>query len=224
MFRNVTLELPGGQITAIVGPSGSGKTTLLQLVNGLREPNEGQVLVLGNPVPATKQSKFRRGIGYAVQNAGLFPHLTAYQNTSLVAKLSGWDGEATQARVLELFEMMGLESELLRRYPYELSGGQQQRVGLCRALMLRPELILLDEPFSGIDVLNRKDIMARFQRLRQRDGFTALMVTHDISEALHLSNYLVVMANHQVVQHGITAEVVASPDPDYVAPLLTDHR
>ena len=119
---------------------------------------------------------------------------------------------------------MGLEAELMQRYPYELSGGQQQRVGLCRALMLRPELILLDEPFTGIDTLNRKDIMARFRQLHSQDGFTALMVTHDMSEAMELSNYLIVMANCRIVQHGTTADVVAAPNPDFVAPLLAEHQ
>ena len=153
--------------------SGSGKTTLLQLVNGVLRPNEGTVEVLGESVPAEGVEAFRRRIGYAVQGAGLFPHMTVRQNVDLLARLERWPRDAIESRFAELLGEMGLDASLADRYPNQLSGGQQQRVGLCRALMLKPGMLLLDEPFSAVDPITRMELYEQFvscaaARRRQR--------------------------------------------------------
>ena len=144
VFRHLSFTLPTHQTTAIVGESGCGKTTLLQLINGVVRVDEGVLSVLNAPIPEIGLATFRRKIGYAVQGAGLFPHLTVQQNVDLLARLEGWSESKIQNRVIRLFELMGLDSALGARYPYQLSGGQQQRVGLCRAMMLEPPMLLLD--------------------------------------------------------------------------------
>lgn len=216
----MNLSLPSRRTVAIVGESGSGKTTLLQLVNGVLRPDEGSVSVMGSPVPSTGLTKFRRGLGYAVQGAGLFPHMTVYDNVTLLARLESWSKEHFEARFFELLEFMNLERVLLDRYPYQLSGGQQHRVSLCRALMLKPPALLLDEPFSAIDPITRTEIHEEFKNLQRREKVSALLVTHDVREAVQLSHYLVVMANGEVVQHGETSTVVDNPESTYVQPLF----
>ena len=219
VFRHVSLTLPESEVTAIVGASGSGKTTLLQLVNGVYTPDEGAVSVMGKPIPEDLTS-FRKRIGYAVQGVGLFPHMTVFQNVSLLARLQGWNKQEIDTRSVELMNRMELSTELLHRYPYQLSGGQQQRVGLCRALMLRPQMLLLDEPFSAIDPITRTDLHAHFAALQLHEGFSTLRVTHDLREAVKLAGFLVIMADGQIVQSGKTTEVLVAPANSYVRQLL----
>jgi len=219
VFRHVSLTLPESEVTAIVGASGSGKTTLLQLVNGVYTPDEGAVSVMGKPIPEDLTS-FRKRIGYAVQGVGLFPHMTVFQNVSLLARLQGWNKQEIDTRSVELMNRMELSTELLHRYPYQLSGGQQQRVGLCRALMLRPQMLLLDEPFSAIDPITRADLHAHFAALQLHEGVSTLLVTHDLREAVKLAGFLVIMADGQIVQSGRTTEVLDAPANSYVRQLL----
>lgn len=219
VFRHVSLTLPESEVTAIVGASGSGKTTLLQLVNGVYTPDEGAVSVMGQPIPEDLTS-FRKRIGYAVQGVGLFPHMTVFQNVSLLARLQGWNKQEIDTRSVELMNRMELSTELLHRYPYQLSGGQQQRVGLCRALMLRPQMLLLDEPFSAIDPITRTDLHAHFAALQLHEGVSTLLVTHDLREAVKLAGFLVIMADGQIVQSGKTTEVLDAPANSYVRQLL----
>ena len=224
VFRHIDLALPSGGTSAIVGPSGCGKTTLLQLVNAVHVLDEGEMDVLAAPVPTNGVEAFRRRIGYSVQGAGLFPHMTVAQNVSLLARLEGWETDAIDSRRRELFALAGLGEELAVRYPHQLSGGQQQRAGLCRALMLRPALLLLDEPFSAIDPITRDDIYRQFEQLRDHgDGngkVTTVLVTHDMREALRLADHLVVMGYGVVVQAGAPAEVAAAPADEFVRSLL----
>ena len=219
VFRHVSLTLPESEVTAIVGASGSGKTTLLQLVNGVYTPDEGAVSVMGKPIPEDLTS-FRKRIGYAVQGVGLFPHMTVFQNVSLLARLQGWNKQEIDTRSVELMNRMELSTELLHRYPYQLSGGQQQRVGLCRALMLRPQMLLLDDPFSAIDPITRTDLHAHFAALQLHEGVSTLLVTHDLREAVKLAGFLVIMADGQIVQSGKTTEVLDAPANSYVRQLL----
>ena len=219
VFRHVSLTLPESEVTAIVGASGSGKTTLLQLVNGVYTPDEGAVSVMGKPIPEDLTS-FRKRIGYAVQGVGLFPHMTVFQNVSLLARLQGWNKQEIDTRSVELMNRMELSTELLHRYPYQLSGGQQQRVGLCRALMLRPQMLLLDEPFSAIDPITRTDLHAHFAALQLHEGVSTLLVTHDLREAVKLAGFLVIMADGQIVQSAKTTEVLDAPANSYVRQLL----
>ena len=220
VFRHVSLTLPQRQTTAIVGESGCGKTTLLQLINGVVSVDEGVLSVLNAPIPETGLPAFRRKIGYAVQGAGLFPHMTVQQNVDLMARLEGWPESKIRNRVIRLFELMGLDSALGTRYPYQLSGGQQQRVGLCRAMMLEPPLLLLDEPFSAIDPITREEIYGHFEVLQQQESVSALLVTHDLREAVRLAQFLVFMGGGQILQHGETATVIESPASESIRRLI----
>jgi len=219
VLANVDLELPAGVTTAVVGESGSGKTTLLQLVNAVLSPDSGEVRVFGSPIPEDLV-RYRRGIGYSVQGAGLFPHMTNRANVTLLAKLERWEHAETESRYQELLDAMGLDDAISARYPRELSGGQQQRVGLCRALMLRPRLLLLDEPFSAVDPITRVAIYEQFRNVQNREGVSTLLVTHDMREAVRLSGYLVIVRSGRIEQAGSTAEVRGAPATQYVASFL----
>ena len=220
IFRGIDLALPAGQTSALVGASGCGKSTLLQLVNAVYRPDEGELRVFGEPVPTADVQAFRRRIGYAVQGAGLFPHLTVADNVGLLAQLEGWAADAVQARRRELFDLVGLAEELEDRYPHQLSGGQQQRAGLCRALMLKPAMLLLDEPFSAIDPITRADLYPQFEQLREHESVSTVLVTHDLREAQRLADYLVVLGDGGVVQAGSPDEVAAAPANPFVQALL----
>ena len=220
IFRGIDLALPAGQTSALVGASGCGKSTLLQLVNAVYRPDEGELRVFGEPVPTANVQAFRRRIGYAVQGAGLFPHLTVADNVGLLAQLEGWTADVVQARRRELFDLVGLAEELEDRYPHQLSGGQQQRAGLCRALMLKPAMLLLDEPFSAIDPITRADLYPQFEQLREHESVSTVLVTHDLREAQRLADYLVVLGDGGVVQAGSPDEVAAAPANPFVQALL----
>ena len=219
VLKGVSLSLPAGATTAIVGESGSGKTTLLQLVNAVQQPDRGEVLVFGEPIPEDR-IRFRRQIGYSVQGAGLFPHMTNRQNVTLLARLEGWPEAQIAERFAALLEEMELPEELADRFPRELSGGQQQRVGLCRALMLKPRLLLLDEPFSALDPITRVGVYERFREVQAHEGVSSLLVTHDMREAVKLSQTLVIVAEGEIAQAGRVSEVLANPASDYVAELM----
>jgi osmoprotectant transport system ATP-binding protein len=221
VLDDVHLALPKSVTTAVVGESGSGKTTLLQLVNAVLEPDCGEVRVFGAAIPQDRVH-FRRGIGYSVQGAGLFPHMTNRDNVLLLARLENWSETAMQERYVELLGQMGLSEEVSQRYPAELSGGQQQRVGLCRSLMLRPKLLLLDEPFSAVDPITRVEIYERFQFVQEHEGVSTLLVTHDMREAVRLASYLVIVNAGTISQSGPTQDVVAAPADEYVTRLLRD--
>jgi len=220
VLSGLSLGIRANVVTAIVGASGSGKSTLLQIVNGLVRPEQGRVTVFGEPLPETNLFETRRRIGYAVQGTALFPHLSIERNMSLVAEVEGWDEERIRARTLELMALMNLEPGLRTRYPHELSGGQQQRAGICRAMFLKPEILLLDEPFSGVDTLTKSEIHERLAALLAVEPTTVLLVTHDIGEALMAAADLIVMRDGRVEQRGPVSEVLAAPASGYVEALL----
>ena len=220
VFCGLTLSLPKDQTTAIVGTSGSGKTTLLQMINGLEKPDTGGVEVFGQQVPTQGLEAFRRGIGYAVQGAGLFPHLTAQQNVTLVAQLEGWPEPRMQARFDELLRAVGLAADVATRLPRQLSGGQQQRLGICRALMLQPPILLLDEPFSAVDPITRLGLYESFEQVRETTPATTVLVTHDLREAKRLAEFMVILDAGEVVQSGAPAEVLAHPASPYAERLI----
>ena len=220
VLSGLSLGIREDVVTAIVGASGSGKSTLLQIVNGLVRPEQGRVVVFGQPLPARNLFETRRRIGYAVQGTALFPHLSIVRNMSLVAEIEGWDGERIGARVRELMTLMNLDPDLGARYPHELSGGQQQRAGICRAMFLKPEILLLDEPFSGVDTLTKGEIHERLAALLAAEPTTVLLVTHDIGEALTVAADLIIMRAGGVEQRGPVADVLAAPASGYVEALL----
>ena len=220
VLDGVDLSFPSGGTTAVVGESGSGKTTLLRLINAVERADAGRVDVFGAPVPVEGLEGFRRRIGYAVQGTGLFPHLTSRENVVLVARLEGWADSVIEERYRELLEQMELPSSVSHRYPVQLSGGQKQRLGLCRALMLRPGLLLLDEPFSAVDPITRVGIYERFEEVRRQEGVSTLLVTHDVREAVRLAEQLVVLRGGRVLRSGATRRVVDEPRDPYVRRLL----
>ncbi len=221
VLRDVSLQFPRGVTSAIVGASGSGKTTLLRLINALESVDAGELRVNELPIPRDL-TEFRRGMGYAVQGAGLLPHLSIFDNVTLVARLHGVSLEQRRARAHALLGQMHLAQELWTRYPAQLSGGQQQRVGLCRALMLEPSLLLLDEPFSAVDPITRLELHEHFMALQKTTHISTILVTHDMREAVKLADYMVILAKGEVAQAGHVAQVIESPGNDYVARLLAE--
>ena len=220
VIRDVSLALPVNTTTAIVGESGSGKSTLLQLINGLVLPDSGSIRVQGELLDYSRLTRVRRSMGYAVQGAGLFPHLTVRENVTLVASLEGWPSGRIRDRYDDLLALFSLDDELSGRFPHSLSGGQAQRVGLCRAMMLDPPLLLLDEPFSGLDPITRASIYREMLQLEYTGDRSILLVTHDMSEAARLAERLVILKQGQVIQQGSAQEIKASPADDYVRELF----
>jgi osmoprotectant transport system ATP-binding protein len=215
-LRDLSLAFDDDVSTAIVGPSGSGKSTLLQLINGLVRPDHGTVAVFGKPIDYEHLPELRTQIGYAVQGTGLFPHLSVEENITLLARLGGWPRLRRQARAQELMKLVGLPPAFAGRYPQELSGGQQQRVGLCRAMMLRPRVLLLDEPFGSLDPITRREIHEEFLRLRQSEPCTVVLVTHDLSEALKLGQRVVLLHDGVIEQQGEPDDLARRPATSFV--------
>ena len=220
VLSEIELEIPIGQTTVIVGQSGSGKTTLLRMVNGLIKPDSGRLEVFGDLVPEENIENFRRKIGYAVQGAGLFPHVSVKENIVLIARLVGWSSQDLDERFEMLMRQMELPLDLSDRIPNELSGGQQQRVGLCRALMLKPKLLLLDEPFSAVDPLTRLELYEVVEKLISNEAVSIVMVSHDLGEAKRLGDRMVVLQNGIILQNDLISNVIGNPATPYVERLV----
>ncbi len=216
---SLSLEVPAGEICVLVGPSGGGKTTALKMVNRLVEPTSGRILIDGRDVAATDPVSLRRGIGYVIQQVGLFPHLDVAANVATVPRLLGWDRRRIEGRVDELLDLVGLDPATYRgRRPDELSGGQRQRVGVARALAADPPVLLMDEPFGAVDPVTRTHLQSEFLRLQRTLRRTVVLVTHDIDEALRLGDRLAVLATGgRLEQYGTPAEVLARPATPFVA-------
>ncbi|MEP6853054.1 MAG: ATP-binding cassette domain-containing protein, partial [bacterium] len=185
---NLSIEAPSGKITVFVGPSGCGKTTSLRMINRMIAPTAGRIWIDDRDTSKGSAAKLRRGIGYVIQNAGLFPHRTVVDNVATVPYLLGHDKKAARRRAMELLERVGLELSFADRYPAQLSGGQQQRVGVARALAADPAVMLMDEPFSAVDPVVREQLQNEFLRLQSELGKTIVFVTHDIDEAIKLGD------------------------------------
>jgi osmoprotectant transport system ATP-binding protein len=209
-----SLEVSAGETVALVGPSGGGKTTALKLVNALRRPSAGTVRVGGRTTAEWDPIALRRQTGYVIQEIGLFPHLTVFENVATVPEISGWEPARVRARVEELLDLVGLApAEYADRRPHELSGGQRQRVGVARALAADPPLVLLDEPFGALDPVTRFALQREFRALQQRHRRTALFVTHDLREATLVADRLAVVAEGRVRAVLAPDDVDASADP-----------
>ena len=216
----VTLEIPAGRCVAIVGASGSGKSTLLRSILGLVRPDRGEVRVSGIVVSDDTKLELRRRIGYVVQEGGLFPHLTGERNVTLVARHLGWDEARIAARVDELAAMAQLDRATLARWPLEMSGGQRQRVGVMRALMLDPDVLLMDEPLGALDPVTRAALQRELGALFARLAKTVLLVTHDMAEAEALAQEAVVLREGRIVQRGTVDEMARAPADSFVSALL----
>ena len=221
---DISFRVEAGELLALVGASGSGKTTTLKMINRLVEPSAGRVLVEGQDAATLQAHQLRRRIGYVFQGVGLFPHMSVGENVAVPLRLAGWEGERARARVTELLALVELEPQLALRQPSDLSGGQQQRVGVARALAVSPRLMLLDEPFGALDPLTRDRLQQSFLELRRRLELTAVLVTHDMAEALLLADRVGVMNAGRLVQIGTPAELLRAPADDHVAMLLATPR
>ncbi|WP_020670546.1 ABC transporter ATP-binding protein [Amycolatopsis nigrescens] len=222
---DLSLTVQDGTITVFVGPSGCGKTTSLRMINRMVEPTAGTVLLDGKDIRESDPALLRRGIGYVIQHAGLFPHRTVLNNVATVPLLSGWDKTKARKRAAELLETVGLPAGLGKRYPAQLSGGQQQRVGVARALAADSPVLLMDEPFSAVDPIVREELQDELLRLQSQLGKTIVFVTHDIDEAVRLGDKIAVMrVGGKLAQYGTPSEVLRNPVDDFVASFVGKDR
>ena len=221
---DINLEIPRGQITALIGPSGCGKSTILRLIVGLLTPDTGEIQFDGDPIAPGTIMKIRRRLGYVIQDGGLFPHLTARRNLALQSNLFGKNRDEIEKRIAELCALTKFPSNGLGRYPLELSGGQRQRVSLMRALMLSPELLLLDEPFAALDPLVRVNLQRDLKEICAQLQQTVLVVTHDLPEAAFLANDIVLVNEGRIVQRGSIAELRAKPANEFAREFISAQR
>ncbi len=218
---DVSLSIGRGEFVCVIGSSGGGKTTLLKMANGLVMPTSGDVLVDGKNVRDTDLVELRRNIGYAIQGSVLFPHMTVEQNISYVPNLwNGRDHERTRGAVRKWMGIVGLDDDLLERFPAELSGGQQQRVGIARALAASPDILLMDEPFGAVDEITRGQLQCEMRRIYEKTSITVMFVTHDIREALRLGTRVAVVDGGHVLQYTEPAELLAHPTDGFVQRLV----
>jgi osmoprotectant transport system ATP-binding protein len=225
LLHDISFAVEEGTTTAILGRSGSGKSTLLRTVNRLIEPTSGEVLVRGRRADATGLIALRRGIGYVIQETGLFPHFTVERNVGLVLEAEGKPRVERERRSRDLLETVGLDpDQFARRYPHQLSGGQRQRVGLARALAAEPEILLMDEPFGALDPLTRAEMQDMLRDLLARLKKTVLLVTHDLDEALYLGDRILLLSEGRVVANMSPAEFMRSHQPEVENYVRAFHR
>jgi osmoprotectant transport system ATP-binding protein len=220
----IDLVARAGENTVLIGPSGCGKSTLLRLLNGLLEPDAGSVHFDGDPVSRANALQVRRRMGYVIQDGGLFPHLTARGNASLLAGYLGWTGQRIGQRVAELAGLVRLPEDLLDRFPAQLSGGQRQRVSLMRALMLDPEVLLLDEPMGALDPIVRSELQEDLRAVFRSLGKTVVLVTHDIGEAWFFGDVLVLLKDGTIAQQGTLDDLMDRPADPFVTRFLNAQR
>ena len=215
---NITMEIPAGEIVMLVGPSGCGKTTTMKMINRLIEPTSGRILIGDDDVTKRDPDQLRRHIGYVIQGAGLFPHLTVGDNIAIVPRLLKWDKKRISSRIDELLDLVSLEPGQYRdRYPRELSGGQQQRVGVARALAADPPVLLMDEPFGAVDPITRQRLQDELLRLQDELRKTIVFVTHDFDEAVKLGDRIAILqAGSRIVQYDSPERILAEPADDFV--------
>ena len=218
------LTVEAGRTTALLGPSGCGKSTLLRMIIGLIAPDRGSVVFNGAEITPGNVLEVRRKMGYVIQDGGLFPHLTAENNVTLVARFLQWPAKRIASRLEELRELTHFPADGLARYPLQLSGGQRQRVSLMRALLLDPVLLLLDEPLGALDPMIRADLQSDLRQIFRTLGKTVVLVTHDMGEAAFLADRIVLMRAGQIVQQGRFAELLHSPAEPYVTQFINAQR
>ncbi len=221
----LTMSIPGGSIVALIGPSGCGKTTTLRMINRLIEPTSGTIMIGGTDVTHQPVTELRRQIGYVIQQVGLFPHRTIQANIATVPSTLGWDKARIEARIAELTTLVGLDADMLARYPDELSGGQQQRVGVARALAADPPVLLMDEPFGAVDPIVRSRLQDELLNLQERLHKTIVLVTHDIDEALKLADRIALLNVGGVLeQYASPDELLRAPANAFVEQFVGDDR
>lgn len=222
--RNLELEIKKGEFVTLIGPSGCGKTTSLKMINRLIDPTEGTIRINGKDIKDYDIHELRWNIGYVLQQIALFPHMTVEQNITVVPELKKWNPSKMKKRSLELMEMIGLESNYLKRYPSELSGGQQQRIGVIRALAADPDIILMDEPFSALDPISRKQLQEDVSNLQQEIKKTIVFVTHDIQEAVTLGDRVCLLKDGQIEQLDTPENLIQNPVNAFVREFIGNVR
>ncbi len=224
-LEELSLDIPGGTFCVLVGPSGGGKTTALKMVNRLISFDSGDIRIDGRSVSELPAVELRRGIGYVIQQAGLFPHMTVGENIATVPRLLGWGKARIQARVAELIELVGLEQGDAKRYPAQLSGGQRQRVGLARALAADPPVLLMDEPFGALDPITRHRLQLEVRRLHRAVAKTIIFVTHDIDEAIMMGDRIAILREGgRLAQYDTPDAILANPADTFVEQFIGEDR
>lgn len=222
--ENINLTFNDGEFIVFIGTSGSGKTTSMRMINRMIEPSKGQILIDGEDIMKKDAVELRRGIGYVIQQIGLMPHMTVYENITLVPKLLKWPEEKKREKAESLIKRVDLPTEFLDRYPNELSGGQQQRIGVIRALAADQDIILMDEPFGALDPITRDALQELVKHLQEEMGRTVVFVTHDMDEALQLADRIVIMQQGKVVQFDTPENILANPANQFVEDFLGEDR
>src|ERR1700721_1216345 len=224
VLADVNLTVPKGVTHALIGSSGSGKTTLLRITLGLIPFDKGYVKINDQALLSFTPVEWADRIGYVPQDGGLFPHISGFENVSLIAKLRAWNKQKIESRVEELRKLVGLEAAMLGRFPFELSGGQQQRVAIMRAAMMDPAVMLLDEPMAALDPLIRRTLQRELKSIFQRLGKTVLLVTHDLGEAVYLAEQITMLHEGKVLQTGSYRDLLLSPASDFVSQFINAQR
>ena len=222
--NNLSLNIEKGKLTMLIGPSGCGKTTTMRMINRLTPYNKGDIKLNGVSINKIDPVKLRRSIGYVIQEIGLFPHFTVYDNIATVPRLLKWDEKKIKKRVEELLDIVTLDINFAYKYPLQLSGGERQRVGLARSLGADPEVLLMDEPFGAIDPINRLKLQDSFLEIQEEIKKTIVFVTHDINEAIKLGDKIVIIKDGNLVQYDDAAEILANPANKFVENLLGQDR
>jgi osmoprotectant transport system ATP-binding protein len=224
VLSDVNLIVPKGATHALIGSSGSGKTTLLRITLGLIPFDKGYVKINDQALLSFSPVEWADRIGYVPQDGGLFPHISAFENVSLIAKLRGWKKQKIESRVEELRKLVGLEAQLLAQFPFELSGGQQQRVAIMRAAMMDPAVMLLDEPMAALDPLIRRSLQQELKSIFQRLDKTVLLVTHDLGEAVFLAEQITLLHEGRVIQTGAYRDLLQYPTDPFVTAFINAQR
>ena len=221
ILKDVNLRIEAGEFMVLVGPSGSGKTTMIKMINRLLEPTDGNIYMDGKRIKDYDERELRLSTGYVLQAIALFPNLTVAENIALIPEMKGWGKERVASKTVELLEKVGLPaSDYADRKPHELSGGEQQRSGIVRAIIAEPRILLMDEPFSALDAISRKQLQALTKELHKEFGMTTIFVTHDTDEALKLGDRIAVLQEGEIVQVADSETILAQPANDFVADLF----
>ena len=221
ILKDVNLRIVNGEFMVLVGPSGSGKTTMIKMINRLLEPTDGNIYMDGKRIKDYDERELRLSTGYVLQAIALFPNLTVAENIALIPEMKGWGKERVASKTVELLEKVGLPaSDYADRKPHELSGGEQQRIGIVRAIIAEPKILLMDEPFSALDAISRKQLQTLTKDLHNEFGMTTIFVTHDTDEALKLGDRIAVLQEGEIVQVADSETILAKPVNDFVADLF----
>lgn len=225
VLSDINFSIESHEFFVLAGSSGGGKTTLLKMVNRLIEPNKGQVLIDDQDIQTINLRDLRLQIGYVLQQIALFPNMTVLENIGIIPTMKGWSKRETRERVLELLPLVGLDAEkYLNRYPHELSGGEAQRIGILRAIACKPKIILMDEPFSALDPISRKQLQELVKDLQKTLKITTVFVTHDMSEGMAMADRIAILKDGELQQVGRPQEILNAPANTFVADFFTDYQ